>query len=667
MPRRFPIRAKLTFGALIPVFAVIFLVSLTGLWIVNEKIASQAQEKVRTDLNSAREVYGNELRQMADLVEYAASTPIAGTAIATGNRSTIGALLDPLQRKVKLDLLAAVDRDGHSLYRAHDPGAAGAAPLFSSVQRALKGETVSGTEVVSAAALIAEGGNLAERAAVTITATPRAHPHQEPVERSGMVLISAAPIRDDHGRVIGAIYGGKLLNNDNTLVDRIKDLVYEGIRFEKQDLGTATLFLGGTRIATNVKDGAGNRAIGTRMSEEVYRRVILEKKKWVGRAFVVNDWCLTAYEPIFDVDGKAIGSLYVGMLEKPYTALRHQAVAVFAIILAVGSFLGMLVSSYIAGRLAKPIRELARFARRVAVGERDLRVNINSTDEVGELAAEFNVMTAALSEREREVQTLNRSLEQKVRERTAQLEEKNRLLLTAHEELARAEKLADLGVVAAGVAHEMNNPLAIMRGNTEVLEMYLAEGDEGREEVEVISRQIDRMAKIVANLLTFARQRPIRVQEVAIPQLLDDILEQAGHQVDLERIKVARSYAIDLPTIAGDPDKLRQVFINLIVNAVQAMPNGGVLTLMARIKEGGRSCEISVADTGPGIPPEHLDKLFTPFFTTKDQGTGLGLSVSYGIVKDHQGVIKPESRPGEGAVFRVVLPIRQEQHAARFG
>ncbi|HJV64347.1 MAG TPA: cache domain-containing protein [Geomonas sp.] len=660
MPRRFPIRTKLTVGALIPVFAVMFLVSLTGLWMVNDKIASQAQEKVRTDLNSAREVYGNEIKQVADLVEYAASTPIAGAAISTGSRATIEALLDPLQQKKTLDFLAAVDRDGRCLYRAHDHGAGGPASPFRSVQRALKGETVSGTEVVSPAVLYAEGGTLAERAAVTITPTPRAHPYQEPVERKGMVQISAAPVRDQNGRVIGAIYGGVLLNNDNTLVDRIKDLVYEGIRFEGQDLGTATLFLGGTRIATNVKDSGGNRAIGTRISEEVYRRVITEKKKWVGRAFVVNDWCLTAYDPILDVDGNAIGSLYVGMLEKPYTALKHQALAVFAAMLAVGSFLGLLVSSYIAGRLARPIRELARYARRVAVGERDLRVNINSTDEVGELAAEFNVMTAALSEREREVHTLNRSLEQKVKERTAQLEEKSRLLLAAHEELARAEKLADLGVVAAGVAHEMNNPLAIMRGNTEVLEMYLAEGDEGREEVEVISRQIDRMAKIVANLLTFARQRPIRVQEVSIPVLLDDIVEQAGHQVNLGQIKVARNYDIDLPTIAGDPDKLRQVFINLIVNAVQAMPNGGVLTLMAKVKEAGRSCEITVADTGVGIAPEHLDKLFTPFFTTKDQGTGLGLSVSYGIVKDHKGTIRPESAPGEGAVFKVVLPVRQE-------
>ncbi|MCM0082988.1 cache domain-containing protein [Geomonas sp. Red32] len=657
--RRFSIRAKMTIASLIPLIEVIILVSLAGLWAGYEKIATQAQEKVRTDLNSAREVYRNQLKQMADLVEYAASTPIAGTAIANGSQPTMAALLDPLKKRNQLDLLAAVDLKGHPLYQAHATRSQKPAhSLLTAVRMALAGKTVAGTEVVPEEALIAEGGDLGQRAVIAITPTPHAHPEPTQVERSGMMLVSAAPVRNAAGNVVGAIYGGILLNNNNALVDRIKELVYEGIRYEGQELGSATLFIGGTRIATNVRDSEGKRAIGTQISDEVYQRVIREGKKWVGRAFVVNDWYLTAYDPIFDINGKPVGSLYVGMLERPYTALKQQALMIFAAVLALGTLLGFLVSSFIAERLSRPIKQLENFARRVAVGERDLTVPVQTADEVGDLAAEFNAMSAALSQREAEIQTLNRNLEQKVKERTAELEEKSGQLLAAHEELARAEKLADLGVVAAGVAHEMNNPLAIIRGNTELLDMYIPEDGEGREEVEVIVSQVDRMAKIVSNLLVFARQRPMRLEEVAIPRLLDDIVEQAAHQVDLGRIRVERAYAEDLPALAGDPDKLRQVFNNLIVNAVQAMPEGGVLTLTAIATPDGESCEVMVGDTGKGIKPEHLDKLFTPFFTTKEQGTGLGLSVSYGIVKDHKGTIKPQSVLGQGTVFRVILPAR---------
>ncbi|MBJ6727127.1 cache domain-containing protein [Geomesophilobacter sediminis] len=662
MKRRFPIRTKLTIGSLVPLFAVMVIVSIAGGWIVKDKIADQAQDKVRTDLNSAREIYGSELKQMAELVEYAASTPIAGTGIATGNRATFAALLDPLQKKKRLDILAVADKNGRILYRAADPHrTAGGVTALSAVSRALAGRQVSGTEIASGSALAVEGPELAQRAIIAVTRTPRAvRPDTAGTVTSGMLLVSAAPVRDASGAVSGVIYGAILLNKDNALVDRIKDTVYEGVRFETQDIGSATIFLDGTRIATNVRDSQGERAIGTKMSDEVYRRVMLEKKKWLDRAFVVNDWYLTAYEPILDLDGRPVGSLYVGMLEKPYAALKDQAMAIFAGILLIGTVLGLGVSGIISGWLARPIKELETFARRVAVGERDLKVEIRSADEVGDLAAEFNQMTASLAQREEEIHTLNRSLEQKVLSRTAELQEKNRLLLAAHEDLARAEKLADLGIVAAGVAHEMNNPLAIIRGNTELLEMYLPEDGDGREEVEVINRQTERMAKIVSNLLTFARQRPMRLEEVAIPRLLDDIIEQAGHQVDLAGIRIERRYPPQLPKISGDPDKLRQVFVNLIVNAVQAMPQGGVLTLTAEPAEEG-FCAVSVGDTGGGIPPEHLDKLFTPFFTTKEAGTGLGLSVSYGIVKDHKGTIKPESVPGQGTRFRVLLPVVRKE------
>jgi two-component system, NtrC family, sensor kinase len=655
MPRR-SIRAKLTFGALAPLFVAFLLCSLTGLYIINRKIASQAQEKVRTDLNSAREVYRNELDRIGELVDLTAGNPFAASAISTGNRPVIAQLLSSLQQKKHLDILTAVDAGGRVLYRAHNPQLSGDRPGDSFfLSRALKGTAVTGTAILTGEQLAAEYPELARRATIPVVSTPHSRPRASTVERSGMVMVSAAPVRDAAGRVIGALYGAILLNNNNALVDKIKEIVYEGVKFNGTDVGSATLFLGDTRIATNVLASSGDRAIGTRLSEEVFNRVLLEKKKWVARAFVVNDWYFTAYEPILDLQGSPIGSLYVGMLEKPFTEMQKNVNSILFLVLFITSLIGIAVSGFIGTLLSRPIKELEKLAHRVALGERDLQMEVRSTDEVGDLADAFNLMTRALTRQEAEIGLLHRGLELKVQERTAQLSDKNRLLLQTQADLARAEKLADLGIVAAGVAHEINTPLAIIRGNTEVLEMCLPPGHANREEVEIISQQTERMAKIVGNLLVFARQKSLDRNEFSIHEILDDILGQIGHQAAMDPVSVVREYAPDLVLVRGDADQLRQVFSNLILNAAQAMPDGGTLTLATRSLGAGNGCQIEIADTGRGILAEHLEKIFTPFYTTKDNGTGLGLSVSYGIVKDHGGDIQVESSPA-GTVFRIVIP-----------
>lgn len=657
MRRRFSIRAKLTLGSLLPLFVAFVFCGLTGLYLINTKIASQAQEKVRTDLNAAREVYQNELSHVNELVDLTAGNPFAAAAVETGDRRSLAALLSSLRSRKHLDILTVVDRNGRVLYRAHNPAASGdviAANGF--VRSALRGTPISGTTTLTHDELAAERKELAKQAAINVVPTPRSRQGQADVERSGMMLAAAAPVLDASGRPVGALYGAILLNNNNTLVDRIKQIVYEGVQFNGKDVGTATIFLGDTRIATNVPAAGGARAIGTRLSAEVYNRVIQEGKKWVDRAFVVNDWYITAYEPIHDSRGEAVGALYVGMLEKPYAALKKKVNVIFGIVILASSLLGIAVSGGIGAHLSRPIRDLEKLARRVAVGERDLRIEVKTADEMEDLADEFNEMTRALARHEEEINSLNRTLEQKVRERTAELEEKNLLLRQTQAELVRAEKLADLGIMAAGVAHEINTPLTIIRGNAEVLEMFITPDHPNREEIDIISRQTERMAKIVSNLLLFARQKKLHQGRVAIHALLNDIVSQIGFQATLADIRIVRNYSPDLDTISGDSDQLRQVFTNLILNAVQAMEGSGTLTLATRILPDETGYSIEVADTGSGIGPDQREKIFTPFFTTKATGSGLGLSVSYGIIKDHGGDISVESSPETGTTFRVVLP-----------
>ncbi len=651
------IRLRLTLGALLPLFVAILFCSLIGVYIINSQIAAQAQDKVRTDLNSAREVYLNEIAHIRDVVRLSANSLNAAKAMDNGDRAALAPLLLTQLRHEQLDILTAVDLRGRVIYRAGNPSAFGDKPLPGRlVSRALAGELSAGSEILSGAELAMEGERLLKQATIQVVATPRAKTSLKVVEQSGMVLLASAPITGSRGRIVGALYGGVLLNGNNALVDKIKRIVYEGIRFKGEDVGTATIFLNDLRISTNVQTASGQRAIGTRLSAEVYDRVLVRKEKWVDRAFVVKDWYFSAYEPILDLSGKVIGSLYVGMLERPYAAVQRKVTCYFGAMLLLGSLLGLAVSGYIGTRLSRPIRELQNLVKRYSAGERGVQIAVTAEDEIGELAAEFNAMTRELTAQEEEIRCLNRDLELKVRERTAELEEKNLLLIKTREELVRAEKLAAVGELAAGVAHEINNPMAIIRGNAELLRMELPPEDPSLEEVEIICRQVSRVERIVAKLSHFASREQKQLGLTPLGPLLDEILGQVGHQVPLQGITVVKRYRELSPELMGDGEQLRQVFTNLILNAVQAMPQGGELSVAAAADPLADECAVSITDTGCGIPRENMEQIFNPFFTTRASGMGLGLSVSYGIVRDHGGRLEVESEPGR-TVFRVLLPL----------
>ncbi len=347
----------------------------------------------------------------------------------------------------------------------------------------------------------------------------------------------------------------------------------------------------------------------------------------------------------------------MGLLEKPFSALKSRAWLILLALLVLGWGLGGLLARLVASRLSRPILELASSAERVAGGELQVELPVASQDEVGHLTDAFNRMTFALKERDEELQSLNRQLEKKVEERTAQLEEKSLQLIRAQEELLRSEKLAAIGSLAAGVAHEINNPAAIIRGNVEILLMELGPETPGREEAEEILKQTERVSLITQNMLAFAREQAIHAEEVQINDLLEEeILEQIGHQVTLGSVHMIRQLDPELPVIEGDRERLRQVFTNMVVNALQAMEGEGTLTVSTEVSK--ETVVVGVRDTGPGIPEDVRHKIFNPFFTTKQTGTGLGLSVSYGIVKALKGSIEVQSEKGNGALFRVCLPVR---------
>ncbi len=655
MPRRFPIKAKLALATLVPLVVAITSCWLVGVFVLNTRIVAEAQNKVRNDLNAARESYVHELESIRNVVRFTAVAPSTVRAVERGDREALSTILPLLLKGEHLDIFTAVDATGTVIFRGGNPA------VFSDSQgdnpfvvEALAGKAPAGADILPPRRLTVEGIELARRAVIPLVPTPHARPRREEAEQSGMVMMAAAPVRDASGNVVGALYGGVLLNNNNLLVDRIRGIVFGSDG--ESSAGTSTIFLDDLRIATNVKLSDGKRAIGTRMSNEVYARVLLRREKWFDRAFVVNDWFFSAYEPLLSPTGVPIGALYVGMPEQPYTMVKLSMGFLYSGVLLVGTLLGLIVSHLLSARLAAPIHELERLVRRVAAGERGIRIEAASRDEIGDLASEFSAMTQALTRQEEEIQGLNRGLEEKVRDRTVELEEQGRQLLATREELYRAEKLAAVGELAAGVAHEINNPLAIIRGNAELLEMELPTDSPSREEVAIITRQVGRVERIVSGLLRFARHEERRLERLELHRLLDDVQGSMGHQVSLEGITFFKEYDPALPELIADGDQLRQLFANLMVNAAQAMPQGGTLSLTTRFDPETATCAVIVADSGGGIAPERLSKIFNPFYTTKGTGTGLGLSVSYGIVREHGGSITATSPPGAGALFTVTLP-----------
>lgn len=317
-----------------------------------------------------------------------------------------------------------------------------------------------------------------------------------------------------------------------------------------------------------------------------------------------------------------------------------------------GLLVGVLLAALLTRHITGPLDALAEAMNRVRRGELDTRLDPRGRrDEVGEMIAAFNQMVAELGASRKRLQAYQEGLEQMVAERTQQLER-------TRAQLVQSEKLAALGELVAGVAHELNNPLTSVIGYAQLLESGELGPEEAQRAVGIVLQEADRARRIVQNLLTFARQRTHQRGPVDINAALEQTVALRRYELERAGVEFALDLCPDLPTIEGDLFQLQQVFLNLINNAAQAMAGSrGRIEIRTALRDG--YVVIEVADTGPGIPPEHLHRIFDPFFTTKDvgQGTGLGLSISYGIVRDHGGQIYAENRPEGGARFTIELPV----------
>ena len=477
------------------------------------------------------------------------------------------------------------------------------------------------TEIIPVDMLAQVG--LDRQAQIALIQTPLAAPQPfDPREgTAGLALTGVYPVKDEVGQVVGAVVTAYMFNNDFTLVDQIKEV---------GGIDTVTIFLGDLRVSTNVMTERGERDVGTRVSQAV-REVVLEQgQACVGRAYVVREWFITRYEPLHDHQGQVVGSLYVGTPESAFLGLVQVFNERLVLIALVPGILAAVIAVPIAQAITRPIAELVDAHRRLAQGDMTVRVQTHGSGELAVLGRSFNSMAETLHK--------------------------------AQQELLHNEKLASMGQLAAGVAHEINNPLGTILLFSEAMYNETPEDDHHCDDLKMIINETTRCKDIVADLLNFARQQEVLAQETDVHALLEQVIGEVCCQPSFENVQVVRHFSPGLPTIQADAAQLQQVFINLLRNGAEAMDGDGTITLTTQAVD-SYWVEVQVSDTGCGIPEENLSKLFTPFFTTKPagKGTGLGLSIVYGIVKMHRGQIAVQSQVGQGTTFTVTLPVRLPQ------
>ncbi len=627
------IRFKMTTIAVAVILVTNSLLSIIALRYLGSVWLAEVQTRVQRNLNSARAAYRKRIDLIEAFLSGSARDSRLSESILQHDTEQFGALLDDIRRGGGLDFVIFLDSAGRVLFRANSRIRGESLADDPLIHRVLdSGAAAGGTVLFSPDRLAAERPELADLARFELVPTSAARPTRETVRREGMVVASAVPLYDAAGQLSAILYGGTLLNRRYGIVDEIKQEVFPHEVYRGRDIGTVTIFQGDLRIATNVTMDDGSRAVGTRLSAAVSKTVLDQGGTWVNPAFVVNDWYITAYEPIRNPTGRVIGVLYVGLLQAPFTHQLNVISAVF-MTLILGATAASLILLFMANALVlAPIRHVVVMAQKIIGGDLSARVGIRPPGEMGTLCRAVDSMAQAVAERE------------------------ELLRLATQMEVGRSEQLASVGRLAAGVAHEINNPLTGVLAFADMMRDKENMDDQDREDLELIIRETKRVREIVRGLLDFARETPFVQKPLDINQLIVQTLRLLGKREAFQHIYMVEDLGDDLPLINADRNQLQQVLLNLTLNACEAMPDGG--TLLVSSSTADDRVVIDITDTGCGIERKDLDRIFEPFFTTKPvgKGTGLGLSVSYGIVHQHGGTLKVDSDPGKGTTFTIALP-----------
>jgi len=661
-PRRRSIRRRLLLLALLPPGLVLPLLTVLLMQWGSAYIDRLLIAKAASDLIVANSYFERVSSGIGSSLEsLAASTRLARHYAGGRNSGHLPLWLDNERERLHLDFLLILSPDGCVLTPQLAPaGRKTCFPDWPVIEGARAGDGGSAVDVFQAELLRAIDPRLAARAHTTLIPTRNAAPDSRQVEERGLVVHAAAPMFDADGHIVAVLAGGVLLNGNLSFVDRLNEIVYPEGTLPLGSSGTATLFLGDVRIATNVRLFEDKRAIGTRVSQAVRDAVLGQGQTWHNRAFVVSDWYLSGYRPLLDSRGERVGMLYVGFLDKPFAAAKETAMVVVIGIFAAVMLFAAVFAVLLARRVFKPIERMHATMTAIESGHPDARVGpVGGHDEISDLASHFDRLLERQQAQAQSLQRWGESLDSEVARRTGELRQALSNLRAAQGKLVMHEKMAAIGQLTAGVAHEINNPIAVIQGNLELARELLGEQARPVEgELQLIVDQVHRIRLIVAKLLQFARPQEFvgYIEPVSPQALIQDCLLLVGHLLKKGNIAIEQRLH-SVRRVNCNKNELQQVLINLMVNAIQVMPEGGVLTLATEDWDEADmpiGLKLVVSDTGPGVPPENQTSIFEPFFTAhKIDGHGLGLWVSQSLVERYDGRITLDSPPGQGATFTV--------------
>ena len=631
------LQKKIIFSFLIVVIVGGSVALTLGIVLYGKTVLERAQQRVKMDINSAWMVYNQRLETLELLVQLTAKRDILIEEVKKKNSYQLQFLLERVRIDNNLDFLTLTNARGLVVVRGRYPYTAGDDQSNDAmVTQSLGGEYISGTQILPQELLNKEGEGLAEQAFMMFVKTPRAAPRARDRETDGMVIKAAVPVFDSNDELLGVLYGGILLNRNYEIVDRIKNIVYKSETYQGKETGTATIFQWDLRISTNVKNSKGLRAIGTRVSEDVYRKVLENGEPFIGRDFVVNANYITAYEPIRDVSGNILGILYVGILEQPFIDVRNQVVLFFLGIALVGVVVALIIGYFLARSISKPIEKLAYATYEVSQGNFPATLDVTSDDEIGQLAQSFLYMSQSLKQTMSDLKELNKRY---------------------------------LGLLGF-TTHELKQPLGVLKGYLIMLQdetlgklsstLQKEAILEMRSNVNTLNDMIQKylqLTKIEAGKLV-VEKRQINLFEEAI----DPVLEGESSQLDIKnmKIEIEGKDRLEQLSLTADPILMRIVFSNLITNAIKYGISGGMITLGFQEKEG--CYRFYVKNEGPGIPENKLAAVFEKFVRIdykelgKQLGTGLGLYNTKEIIEKHGGTIWAESEEGKWANFIFEIP-----------
>ncbi len=605
------IKTRILVSFLVVILTLSVSIALLGYYVTERDIFGQAEQKVLNDLKTARMVYTAEIDRIGQNLRLVSPD---------GD-------IDELRRKLDLHYLRYVPASEFATLRSELAQTA-----------AKEGRALGGTRLISSEELNSMPGDFAGKHPLEIKPTPMARPTDRQVLDQVMAKEYALPVRNESGGIDGILYGGRVINRDYTFVDRIRDMVFGREHYHGKPIGTVTIFQDDVRVSTNVLNADGQRAIGTRVSAQVYKKVVEEGQIWHDRAFVVTDWYKTAYEPIRNITGTVIGILYVGTLEEPFNAMARQILLIFLAAVGAVTLIAVLLSIVLAGSISKPLTQVVHASECLASGDWGYEVNTNTTiKDINSMAEAFNAMAIGLKERQESLRVSNEKL------------------------AAMNKSYVDL---IGFVAHELKGILASAVMNAyAVRDGYLGMVNfKQRKALDSVTRNLDYLDATVKKFLNLGRveRGELEVNKTEL-SLKKDVFDVSIHSLAAISIrkKLTISNEIDPKlNVRADADLMQIVANNLVSNAIKYSPSAGQINVTSREING--KVEIDVYNDSTPISDEQRARLFQKFSrldspeTKNVKGTGLGLYITKQIIERHGGDIRVEPREhGNSFVFQI--------------